>query len=57
MQIEKESKMKSKKPEIIIRYSTEELPNERELFVKGWLLLLSGQPDIKKKSVACLVKN
>jgi len=40
--------MRSKKPKITIRYATEELPNERELYVLGWLALLEGQPDYKE---------
>lgn len=45
--------MNAKKPEIEIRYSTEELPNEKELYVLGWFTLLSGQdenPQILKEA-------
>jgi len=37
--------MKTEKPKIEIRYSTEELPNEKELYILGWFTLLDGQPD------------
>lgn len=41
---------KHKRPKIEITFAEKELPNEKELYILGWLTLLSGQENLKEES-------